>query len=88
MTGFARSICPAPALATALLAALLLPGAVGAQERSRIEVVPQIPHYPKEIVHKGSERQGQYDENEYRDRFAARAGIRQVFAGYPVGAPH
>jgi len=44
MTGFARSICPAPALATALLAALLLPGAVGAQERSRIEVVPQIPH--------------------------------------------
>ena len=44
MTGFARSICPAPALATALLAALLLPGAAGAQERSRIEVVPQIPH--------------------------------------------
>jgi hypothetical protein len=44
MAGFARSICRAPALAAALLAAHLLQDAAGAQERTRIEVVPQIPH--------------------------------------------
>src|SRR5262245_25968757 len=47
MTGLARSTCQVPALAAALLAALL-PGTVAAQERPRIEprieVVPQIPH--------------------------------------------